>query len=65
MQAPLSRYEDRLACALAHVINMVDPDVIVLGGGVSRVERLYHARGLQGSAGRPVSVSGTQRRHSC
>jgi fructokinase len=35
--ATLSRYEDRLA----HVINLLDPDVIVLGGGVSRVERLY------------------------
>ncbi len=39
--ATLSRYEDRLARALAHVINMLDPHVIVLGGGVSRVERLY------------------------
>jgi len=37
----LSRYEERLARALAHVINLLDPDVIVLGGGVSRVERLY------------------------
>ena len=39
--ATVSRYEDRLARALAHVINLLDPDVIVLGGGVSRVERLY------------------------
>jgi fructokinase len=39
--ATLSRYEDRLARALVHVINLFDPDVIVLGGGVSRVERLY------------------------
>jgi fructokinase len=39
--ATFSRYEDRLARALAHVINMLDPHVIVLGGGVSRVERLY------------------------
>jgi fructokinase len=39
--ATLSRYEDRLARALAQVINILDPDVIVLGGGVSRVERLY------------------------
>jgi fructokinase len=37
----LCRYEDRLARALAHVINLLDPDVIVLGGGVSRMERLY------------------------
>jgi fructokinase len=39
--ATLSRYEDRLARALAHVINLLDPDAIVLGSGVSRVERLY------------------------
>jgi fructokinase len=34
-------YEHRLARALAHVINVLDPDVIVLGGGMSNVERLY------------------------
>jgi len=39
--ATLARYEDRLARALAHVINLIDPQVIVLGGGVSRVGRLY------------------------
>jgi fructokinase len=39
--ATLERYEERLARALAHVINIVDPDVIVLGGGMSNVERLY------------------------
>ena len=37
----LSRYEERLARALAHVINLVDPDVVVLGGGMSNTERLY------------------------
>lgn len=37
----LSRYEDRLARGLAHVINILDPDVIVLGGGLSNVQRLY------------------------
>jgi fructokinase len=37
----LVRYEDRLARALAHVINIVDPDVIVLGGGVSNIDRWY------------------------
>jgi fructokinase len=37
----LGCYEDRLARALAHVINIVDPDVIVLGGGLSNIERLY------------------------
>ena len=34
-------YEDRLARSLATVINILDPDVIVLGGGVSNVARLY------------------------
>jgi fructokinase len=37
----LGRYEKRLARALASVINVLDPDVIVLGGGMSNVERLY------------------------
>ncbi|MBK7643205.1 MAG: ROK family protein [Planctomycetes bacterium] len=40
-RASLARYESRLARALAAVINLLDPDVIVLGGGVSRIERLY------------------------
>lgn len=39
--ASLSRYEHRLARALAAVINVLDPDVIVLGGGLSNVRRLY------------------------
>ena len=34
-------WEQRLAKALAVVINIVDPDVIVVGGGLSRVARLY------------------------
>ncbi|ECW3428911.1 fructokinase [Salmonella enterica] len=37
----LSRYELRLAKALSHIVNILDPDVIVLGGGMSNVERLY------------------------
>ena len=37
----LQRYEDRMARGLAHIINIVDPDVIVLGGGMSNVSRLY------------------------
>jgi fructokinase len=37
----LDRYEDRFARALASVINVFDPDVIVLGGGLSNVNRLY------------------------
>ncbi len=39
--AALQRYEERLARALALVINIVDPHVIVLGGGLSNLERLY------------------------
>ena len=39
--ATLARYEERLARALAHVVNIVDPDVIVLGGGLSNMDRLY------------------------
>jgi fructokinase len=37
----LSRYEHRMARALASVINVLDPDVIVLGGGMSKMNRLY------------------------
>jgi fructokinase len=40
-EGTLARYEARLARALAHVINIVDPDVIVLGGGLSNIDRLY------------------------
>lgn len=39
--ATIARYEDRLARALASVINLLDPEVIVLGGGLSRIRRLY------------------------
>ncbi len=37
----LARYEKRLAKALASVINLIDPEIIVLGGGLSNIERLY------------------------
>ena len=37
----LSRYAERLARALGSVINVLDPDVIVLGGGMSNVARRY------------------------
>lgn len=37
----LQTYENRLARSLAHVINILDPDVIVLGGGMSNIARLY------------------------
>ncbi|TLS77651.1 ROK family protein [Mariprofundus erugo] len=37
----MARYLDRLARALAGVINILDPDVIVLGGGLSNIDMLY------------------------
>jgi len=39
--AAMARYENRLARALTVLINILDPDIIVLGGGMSNVERLY------------------------
>jgi len=39
--ASLRRYEDRLGRALAGVINLLDPQVIVIGGGLSKMQRLY------------------------
>jgi fructokinase len=40
-EAAMARYEDRLARAFSMVINVLDPDVIVVGGGVSKHGRLY------------------------
>ncbi len=40
--AALERYGERLARALASVINVLDPDIIVLGGGLSNLDFLYH-----------------------
>lgn len=40
-EALLATYERRFAKALAHVVDILDPDVIVLGGGLSNLERLY------------------------
>ncbi|MBI2890461.1 MAG: ROK family protein [Nitrospirae bacterium] len=40
-ESVLADHEDRLARALSVVINILDPDVIVLGGGVSNLDRLY------------------------
>jgi len=37
----VQQYEDRLARSLANVINILDPEVIVLGGGMSNISRLY------------------------
>ena len=39
--AALDRYVDRLGRALAVIVDIIDPDVIVLGGGMSNVEELY------------------------
>jgi fructokinase len=40
-EASLARLEDRIGRALAGVVNLLDPDVIVLGGGLSKLDRLY------------------------
>ena len=40
-QASLQCYEKRLAKSLASIINIIDPDVIVLGGGMSNIQSLY------------------------
>ena len=37
----IERFEDRLARGLAQVINILDPDMIVIGGGVSRMKHFY------------------------
>ena len=37
----MRKYEDRLARAIATVVNIIDPDVLVLGGGMSNISRLY------------------------
>lgn len=40
-EAAMQRYEHRLARGLAAILNLLDPDVVVLGGGLSNLERLY------------------------
>lgn len=40
-RASLARYVDRLARALAVILNILDPDVVVLGGGMSNIDELY------------------------
>jgi predicted NBD/HSP70 family sugar kinase len=42
-EASMQAWEHRLARAFAGVINVIDPDIIVVGGGLSRVSRLYDA----------------------
>ncbi|MBU1362249.1 MAG: ROK family protein [Gammaproteobacteria bacterium] len=51
-EASLGRYEERLGRALAGVINLLDPQVIVIGGGLSNMQRLY--RNLPECCGRHV-----------
>ena len=73
--ATLARYERRLAKALASIINVLDPDVIVIGGGLSNVARLYRCRpsplavmGLlrsRGHAARRPDARGCQRGAWC
>jgi fructokinase len=43
-QAAVARLQDRLARALAVVVDILDPDAIVLGGGLSRIDELYDGR---------------------
>lgn len=40
-EATMQRFEDRLARALGSIVNIVDPHVIVLGGGLSNLARIY------------------------
>lgn len=40
-EAALQRYEHRLARGLATILNVIDPDIVVLGGGMSNQDRLY------------------------
>ena len=42
-QEALDRHAERLARGLAQVINLLDPDAIVLGGGLSNMDHLYTA----------------------
>ena len=65
-RAALERYANRLARALAHVINLLDPDVIVLGGGMSNVAELYELVPPQLSAhvfGREAATPVVRNRH--
>ena len=39
--AALDRLEDRMARSLAEIVNILDPDIVVLGGGLSKLDRLY------------------------
>src|SRR3546814_21038864 len=41
LEAAMQRYEHRLARGLAAILNLLAPDVVILGGGLSNLERLY------------------------
>jgi fructokinase len=41
-RAALDRWMDRMARAMAMLVNILDPDVIVMGGGLSNIDRLYN-----------------------
>ena len=61
-----NRYADRLARALAQVVNLLDPDVIVLGGGMSQVSELYStlpARMSRHTFTRPIRTPVVQALH--
>jgi fructokinase len=57
-EASLVRLENRIGRALASVVNMLDPDVIVIGGGLSRMDRIY--RNLPPLLAQYVFGGGTQ-----
>ena len=65
--AALGRYEKRMARALASIMNVLDPDVIVLGGGLSNISRLYEnvprywGRFLFASTSAAAATAGTSR----
>jgi fructokinase len=40
-QQAFERYEDRMARGLAMIVDILDPDAIVIGGGLSKVDRIY------------------------
>ena len=62
-RATLARYDERLARALATVINVLDPDVIVLGGGLSNIERALR-RGRARCCRRTSSPTGAHPRRA-
>ena len=68
-RATLDRHARRLAQALAAVINLLDPDVIVLGGGLSRLAHLYEqvpalwSRWIFGAGSDPVRTRLLPARH--